>query len=178
MNKKVRWGVLSTASIGVKKVIPAMQHGQLSTVAAIASRDLAKARAVAAAAQHSHRLRLLRRTPRRPQHRRHLQSASQSASRSLDHQRRRSRQARPLRKTPQHEPSPKPKSLLAVRDRTGVLIGEAFMIRSHPQWLRLRALIDEGRIGTAPLHRRLLQLLQHRPRQHPQYSGNRRRRPL
>ncbi len=38
-------------------------------------------------------------------------------------------------------------SLLAVRDRTGVLIGEAFMIRSHPQWLRLRALLDQGRIG-------------------------------
>jgi predicted dehydrogenase len=40
------------------------------------------------------------------------------------------------------------KTLLAVRDRTGVAIGEAFMIRSHPQWLRTRQLIDEGRIGT------------------------------
>jgi predicted dehydrogenase len=39
------------------------------------------------------------------------------------------------------------RSLLAVRQRTQVLIGEAFMIRSHPQWLRLRALLDEGRIG-------------------------------
>ena len=29
--------------------------------------------------------------------------------------------------------------LLAVRDRTGVKIGEAFMVNSHPQWLRLRA---------------------------------------
>ena len=48
MNKKVRWGILSTASIGVRKVIPAMQQGQLTTVAAIASRDLAKARAGAA----------------------------------------------------------------------------------------------------------------------------------
>ncbi|MGA8527268.1 MAG: gfo/Idh/MocA family oxidoreductase, partial [Candidatus Sulfotelmatobacter sp.] len=39
------------------------------------------------------------------------------------------------------------KSLLAVRARTGVKIGEAFMIRSHPQWLRLRELINQGRIG-------------------------------
>ena len=38
-------------------------------------------------------------------------------------------------------------ALLAVRDRTGVVIGEAFMIRSHPQWLRVRQLLDEGRIG-------------------------------
>jgi predicted dehydrogenase len=38
-------------------------------------------------------------------------------------------------------------SLLAVRERTKVKIGEAFMIRSHPQWLRAKALIDAGRIG-------------------------------
>jgi predicted dehydrogenase len=44
---KVRWGVLSTANIGTVKVIPAMQRGQYSTVAAIASRDLASAEAVA-----------------------------------------------------------------------------------------------------------------------------------
>jgi len=39
------------------------------------------------------------------------------------------------------------KTLLPVRDHTGVKIGEAFMIRSYTQWLRLRQLLDEGRIG-------------------------------
>jgi predicted dehydrogenase len=39
------------------------------------------------------------------------------------------------------------KTLLEVRARTGVKICEAFMIRSFPQWLRLRELLDEGRIG-------------------------------
>ena len=39
------------------------------------------------------------------------------------------------------------KTLLAVRERTGVKICEAFMIRSFYQWLRLRVLLDEGRIG-------------------------------
>ena len=34
-----------------------------------------------------------------------------------------------------------------MRARTGVKIGEAFMIRSHPQWLRTQELIDAGRIG-------------------------------
>jgi predicted dehydrogenase len=39
-------------------------------------------------------------------------------------------------------------TLLAVRARTGVKIGESFMIRSYPQWLRLRELLAQGRIGT------------------------------
>jgi predicted dehydrogenase len=37
--------------------------------------------------------------------------------------------------------------LLSARDRTGVKIGEAFMVRTHPQWLRTRELIRSGRIG-------------------------------
>jgi predicted dehydrogenase len=44
---KVRWGVLSTAEIGVSKVIPAMQQGEHLQITAISSRNLAKARAVA-----------------------------------------------------------------------------------------------------------------------------------
>ena len=121
--KKIRWGVLSTANIGVKKVLPAMQRGQLSSIAAIASRDLAKARAVA------------------------TQLDIPTAYGSYEEL---------LAEAGKHVLSEKPiamsadeaRTLLAVRERTGVLIGEAFMIRSHPQWLRVRALMDEGRIGT------------------------------
>ena len=47
MSKKVRWGILSTANIGMKKVTPAMQRGQYSEVVGIASRDLARAQAAA-----------------------------------------------------------------------------------------------------------------------------------
>ena len=47
MPNKVRWGVLSTAAIGVKKVLPAMQKGDWVEVSAIASRDLGKAEQVA-----------------------------------------------------------------------------------------------------------------------------------
>ncbi|MEN9935475.1 MAG: Glucose--fructose oxidoreductase precursor [Chloroflexota bacterium] len=46
--RKVRWGILSTARIGTEKVIPAMQRGALTEVAAIASRDLESAGAAAA----------------------------------------------------------------------------------------------------------------------------------
>jgi predicted dehydrogenase len=44
---KLRWGVLSTAKIGLDKVLPAMQAGRHSVVVAIASRDLAKAKEAA-----------------------------------------------------------------------------------------------------------------------------------
>jgi len=45
---KVRWGVLSTANIGLKKVLPAMRRGEYCEIAALASRDEAAARAAAA----------------------------------------------------------------------------------------------------------------------------------
>ena len=38
--KMVRWGVLSTAKIGLEKVIPAMQKGEYCEMAAIASQSL------------------------------------------------------------------------------------------------------------------------------------------
>jgi len=45
--KKIRWGIISTARIAVNKVIPAMQRGQYTEVAAIASRELPKAKEAA-----------------------------------------------------------------------------------------------------------------------------------
>jgi predicted dehydrogenase len=39
------------------------------------------------------------------------------------------------------------RALLAARDRTGVQIGEAFMVRTHPQWEKVRELIAADRIG-------------------------------
>jgi hypothetical protein len=43
--KKVRWGVLSTANIGLEKVIPAMQKGEYCEMAAIASQSLERGKA-------------------------------------------------------------------------------------------------------------------------------------
>jgi len=43
----VRWGILGAANIALKKVIPGMQASALARVVAIASRDIAKARAAA-----------------------------------------------------------------------------------------------------------------------------------
>lgn len=40
------------------------------------------------------------------------------------------------------------RELIEVRDRTGVKIQEAFMVRSHPQWVETRRLIRDGAIGS------------------------------
>ena len=39
------------------------------------------------------------------------------------------------------------RQLIAARDRAGVVIGEAFMIQTHPQWVRMMELVRGGRIG-------------------------------
>ncbi len=146
MTKKVRWGVLSTAAIGVKKVIPGMQVGQYSEVTAIASRDLAKAKAAAAelgiAKAYGSYEELLADpdidaiyNPLPNQlHVPWTAKAAEAAKHVLCE--------KPLSMTVAEA-----ESLLEVRSRTGVKIGEAFMIRSFTQWLRLQELLREGRIG-------------------------------
>ncbi|HEY1810530.1 MAG TPA: Gfo/Idh/MocA family oxidoreductase [Acidobacteriaceae bacterium] len=146
MSSKLRWGVLSTARIGVRKVIPAMQRGQFSTVTAIASRDLSHAQAAAAelgipTAYGSYEELL-------------ADPAIDAIYNPLPNQlhvpwtiRAAEAGKHVLCEKPLSLTVAEAESLLAVRERTGVLIGEAFMIRCHPQWLRARALIEEGRIG-------------------------------
>ncbi len=45
--RKIKWGIISTAQIGINEVIPAMQQGQFSEVTAICSRNLESAQAAA-----------------------------------------------------------------------------------------------------------------------------------
>ncbi|HTV13470.1 MAG TPA: Gfo/Idh/MocA family oxidoreductase [Acidobacteriaceae bacterium] len=146
MNKKLRWGVLSTAAIGLKKVIPAMQRGQFTTVTAIASRDLAKAQAAAGALGIARAYGSYEELLADPEidviynplpNQLHVPLTIQAAEAGKH-----VLCEKPVSMTPDEA-----RSLLAVRERTGVVIGEAFMIRSHPQWLRARQIIDSGRIG-------------------------------
>jgi predicted dehydrogenase len=39
------------------------------------------------------------------------------------------------------------RQLMAARDRAGVVMGEAFMVQVHPQWVRVVELVRGGRIG-------------------------------
>jgi predicted dehydrogenase len=146
MSSKLRFGVLSTANIGLKKVIPAMQRGQSTTVAAIASRDLAKAKEAAAAldipTSYGSYEELLADPDidaiynplPNPLHVPWTTKAAEAGKHVLCE--------KPLSMTVAEA-----KTLLEVRERTGVKICEAFMIRSFQQWLRLRELLDQGRVG-------------------------------
>jgi len=143
---KLRWGVLSTANIGLKKVIPAMQLGELTTVAAIASRSLASAQQAAAKLGIPKAYGSYEELLADPEidaiynplpnqlHVPWTVKAAQAGKHVLCE--------KPISLTVAEA-----KTLLAVRAATGVKIGEAFMIRSYPQWLRLRELLSEGRIG-------------------------------
>jgi predicted dehydrogenase len=144
--RKVTWGVLGVARIATEKVIPAMQRAELCEVAAIASRDAAKATAAAAGlgvprAYGSYEALLA--DPEieavynaLPNHL-HLEWSIAAAERGKH----------VLCEKPVGLTASDAERLLAVRDRTGVKIEEAFMVRTHPQWLRALEICRSGRLG-------------------------------
>ena len=143
----VRWGMLGAANIALKKVIPAMRGSERSRVVAIASRDEAKARRRRRRARHSARLRFVRGADRRPGHRGDLQSAAESSPRAVVDARGRRRQACAVREADRAVGRRGARALSMRAIATACVIGEAFMVRTHPQWLGVRELIDGGRIG-------------------------------
>jgi predicted dehydrogenase len=144
--EKVKWGVLGAANIAVKKVLPAMQKGEWCDVAAIASRDRKKgeeaARKLGIAKAYGSYEELLADPEIEaiynplPNHL-HVPWSIKAAEAGKH----------VLCEKPLSLTVAEAKALLAVRDRTGVKIGEAFMVRTHPQWLRTRELIRAGAIG-------------------------------
>ena len=146
MPDKVRWGVLGAARIATNKVIPGMQKGEWSRVDAIASRDLAKAKETAAGlgiAKAYGSYEELIADPEieavyvpLPNHL-HVPWSIRAAEAGKH----------VLCEKPIGLNAEECRKLMAVRDRTGVKIGEAFMVRVHPQWLRARELARSGAIG-------------------------------
>jgi predicted dehydrogenase len=146
MAKKVRWGVLGVANIATKKVIPAMQKGERSEVVAIASRNLERARQAAeelsiAKAYGSYEELLADSELEAiynplPNHL-HVPWSIKSAERAKH----------VLCEKPIALSAKEVESLIQARDRTGVKIGEAFMVRTHPQWLRAREIVRSGELG-------------------------------
>ena len=147
MADKVRWGVLGTAKIALAKVIPAMQRSPWCEITAIASRDLAKAKDAArelnipnAYGSYDELLAdanvdaVYNPLPN------HLHVPwTVKAAEAGKHV---------LCEKPIALNAAEAKTLIDVRDRTGVRIQEAFMVRTHPQWLETRRLIRSGRIGS------------------------------
>ncbi len=147
MADKVRWGVLGTAKIALTKVIPAMQQSECCEIVAIASRDFAKAD------ESAERLQI----PKAYGTYEELLADDSIEAVYI-----------PL---PNHLHAPwtikaaeagkhvlceKPialnvaeaRTLISVRNRTGVRIQEAFMVRTHPQWRETHRLIHSGKIGS------------------------------
>jgi predicted dehydrogenase len=143
--RKVVWGVLGTARIATEKVIPAMQRSSCCDVRAIASRSVGAARDAAASlgipvAYGSYDALLADPAIEAvyipvPNHL-HVPLTLRAAAAG------------------KHVLCEKPLALSAEEARrlrevpAGVQVMEAFMVRFHPQWQRVRELVREGRVGT------------------------------
>ncbi|WP_437774211.1 Gfo/Idh/MocA family protein [Sorangium sp. So ce1097] len=142
----VRWGVLGASNFALKVSLPGMKRGPLTQLAALASRDIGKARAAAQSLG--------------------IPRAYGSYDELLDdpeidavynplpnhlHVKWTARAAR----AGKHVLCEKPialsardaEALVAVQRETGKLIAEAFMIRNHPQWQQAGDWVRSGRIG-------------------------------
>jgi predicted dehydrogenase len=146
MSKKVRWGVLGVAGIAVKKVVPAMQKGKWSEVTAIASRDLRKAKHAARSLGIATAYGSYEELIADPEvdaiynplpNQLHVPWSIRAAEAGKH----------VLCEKPLSMTLLEARHLLDVQKKTGVKIGEAFMIRTHPQWLRAHKLVTGGRIG-------------------------------
>ena len=144
--RRVRWGILGAARIAMERVIPATQACPRAEVIALASRSLDKAKGAAAR----------RNIPRAygsyeelladpdvdaiynplPNHL-HV-PWSIRAMESGKHV---------LCEKPIALDAAEARQLLAARERTGKLVQEAAMVRTHPRWLGARELVRAGRIG-------------------------------
>jgi predicted dehydrogenase len=142
--RRVVWGVLSTAKIGRERVLPGLKKSELIEIRAIASRDGARARQLAASlgipkSYGSYDAMLADGEIEAvynplPNHL-HVPLTLKAAAAG------------------KHVLCEKPIALTANEAMqlrvaaTGVHIAEAFMVRFHPQWLRARELVRTGRIG-------------------------------
>jgi predicted dehydrogenase len=145
--RKIQWGILSTANIGIKRVIPAILGGARGVIAAVASRNESRAAEVAARfaiprSYGSYEALLTDSSidaiynplPN------HLHVAwTVKALNAGKHV---------LCEKPLGLNAPETQAIIAARDRSQKKVIEAFMVRHHPQWQRVRALVRAGRIGT------------------------------
>lgn len=145
--RRVRWGILSTARIGVRRLIPALRRSQTGTAVAIASRDGARAREMAAKfdiprAHGSYEALLadpdvdavynplpnslhLEWTVRAAEAGKHILCEKPLALNAAQAQ-----------------------AMVDACRRAGVLLQEAFMYRFHPQTEELRRRVTSGAIGS------------------------------
>ena len=143
----VRWGILSTAKIGVEKVIPAMQQSARTEVVAIASRDADKAQQTAKqlgiARSHGSYEDLL------------ADEQVDAIYNPLPNHLHVSWTIKAL-EAGKHVLCEKPIGLTSDEGQTLVSacqtfpqlkVMEAFMYRHHPQWQLAKSTVDDGKLG-------------------------------
>ena len=146
MVKELRWGVLSTADIGLRKAIPGFKQAARCRVVAIGSRDADRARAAADRLDipnvHGSYEALLA-DPEvdavyipLPNHL-HAEWTIRAAGAGKH----------VLCEKPLALTAAEAAPMLAACDAAGVRLMEAFMYRLHPSWVAVRALVASGRIG-------------------------------
>ncbi|HET8784121.1 MAG TPA: Gfo/Idh/MocA family oxidoreductase, partial [Candidatus Limnocylindrales bacterium] len=147
MSGTVRWGVLSTADIGVRKVIPGIRQAARCEVVAIASRDATVARSVAdrLAIPTAH-----------PTYEDLLADPGVDAVYIPLPNHLHAEWTIAALRAGKHVLCEKPLAMTAddaqrmvdVAHETGRHLMEAFMYRHHPSWVAAMDLVQSGRIGT------------------------------
>ncbi len=144
--EKIKWGILSTAKIGLTQVIPGLQRGQLSQVSAIGSRSLDRAGVAASSlgiekAYGSYDALLT--DPDidviyiplpNSMHLEWTVKAMEAGKHVLCE--------KPVALT-----LAETEKMISVRDAYGVKAGEAFMVKSNPQWIETRERVRRGEVG-------------------------------
>ena len=144
---KVKWGVIgASAMIAVDRVIPAMLQGEFTEINAIASRNINKANSIAkkfSIPKFYGNYNDLLSDPE-------IQAVYIPLPNHLHFE-----WTIAAIKSGKHVLCEKPMALNAsevlqiidIRDNHGVLVEEAFMLRSHPQWPKMRSIISSGKLG-------------------------------
>ncbi len=144
--EKIRWGILSTAKIGLKQVIPGIQAGELGVVSAIASRSMDKAEVAASSLGIEKAYGSYEALLEDPEvdciynplpnnlHMEWTIKAMEAGKHVLCE--------KPLGLTVAEV-----EEMIRVRDRKGVKAGEAFMVKSNPQWIETRERVRRGEVG-------------------------------
>jgi predicted dehydrogenase len=146
--KRVRWGILSTAKIGIQKVIPAMQNARYTDVAAIASRDRGRAEQVSARLGIPRSYGSYDALLADPQ----IDAIYNPLPNHLHVE-----WSIKCLEAGKHVLCEKPIGLSVAEAEQLEAAGEsyprlklmeAFMYRHHPQWIRAKQLVEDGAIGT------------------------------
>lgn len=150
MVRKIKWGILGAAKIAITRLIPAIAQAENAEITAVSSRDISKAKDLAMengiplvfgdydAMINDPQIDAVY-IPL-PNHL-HVEYAKKclAAGKHV------------LCEKPLAISKKEIEELIKLRDETGLKVGEAFMVDSHPQWSVARRIIENGELGEVKL---------------------------